>query len=217
MPFLTPNNPPIDLVSRRIVIPLDPDWISLVSGAVSMLTYSSEWEKSGDLTPEEAAQYFKQIFLEFARSDDMYIGAVVSYATDDPPNGILQCNGDSFLRVDYPLLYSKLSAPFIIDADTFIVPDLRGRFILAAGQGTGLTARFPNEQGGEEVHTLTIPEMPTHTHGYSAAVPAIINGGLEAPAAAATAAAAVTDAAGGGLAHENMPPFYVLRYGIIAR
>lgn len=41
-------------------------------------------------------------------------------------------------------------------------PDLRGKFILGAGG-----AYDPGDTGGEETHTLTEAEMPSHTHGIS--------------------------------------------------
>jgi microcystin-dependent protein len=43
-------------------------------------------------------------------------------------------------------------------------PDLRGRFVLSQGQGSGLTNRLINQVGGAETHTLTVQEMPSHTH-----------------------------------------------------
>lgn len=43
-------------------------------------------------------------------------------------------------------------------------PDLRGRFVLSFGQGSGLTNRLVNQTGGAETHTLTVNEMPSHTH-----------------------------------------------------
>jgi len=46
----------------------------------------------------------------------------------------------------------------------YTTPDLRGRFVLAAGQGTNLTNRIRNETGGAETVTLSLDEMPTHNH-----------------------------------------------------
>ena len=43
-------------------------------------------------------------------------------------------------------------------------PDLRGRFIIAVGQGDGLTNRELDNIGGAETHTLSADEMPVHTH-----------------------------------------------------
>jgi microcystin-dependent protein len=44
-------------------------------------------------------------------------------------------------------------------------PDLRGRFVLAAGQGANLTNRPAGQPGGAEQHALTVPQMPGHNHG----------------------------------------------------
>ena len=91
-------------------------------------------------------------------------------------------------------------------------PDLRGRFILGVGQGAGLTNRGRNQTGGAEKHTLTIGEIPAHSHS---GVPAyghncfkggkcsghhLINGWKR------------TDNEGGNQPHNIMPPFFVLAY-----
>jgi microcystin-dependent protein len=43
-------------------------------------------------------------------------------------------------------------------------PDLRGRFIVGAGQGTGLSNRNVGDTGGTETSTLTVNQIPAHTH-----------------------------------------------------
>ena len=43
-------------------------------------------------------------------------------------------------------------------------PDLRGRTLIGAGPGAGLSSRALSQQGGEENHKLTILEMPSHNH-----------------------------------------------------
>jgi microcystin-dependent protein len=67
-------------------------------------------------------------------------GIIVAWTGVTPPEGWLMCDG------------------------TNGTPDLRGRFILGSGQGSALTVRQINQTGGEEQHTLTIDEMPSHTH-----------------------------------------------------
>ena len=42
----------------------------------------------------------------------------------------------------------------------------RGRTIIGTGQGAGLTNRILGDIGGEEMHNLTIAEMPSHTHSF---------------------------------------------------
>ena len=46
-------------------------------------------------------------------------------------------------------------------------PDLRGRFVLGSGSGTGLTPRSLSQTGGAETVTLTEAQMPSHSHDVS--------------------------------------------------
>ena len=43
-------------------------------------------------------------------------------------------------------------------------PDLRGRFVLGSGQGTGLSLRSLSQIGGTESNTLATAQMPVHSH-----------------------------------------------------
>jgi microcystin-dependent protein len=84
-------------------------------------------------------------------------------------------------------------------------PDLRDRFIVGAGASYAL-----GDTGGEAFHTLTIAEMPSHTHGGTAAVhpgPNAADG-----VGASKAWNQPTAATGGGQPHENRPPYYALAY-----
>lgn len=124
---------------------------------------------------------------------------------------MLPCDGSSYARADWPLLYDAIDPIYRIDSDNFRVPDMRERF--PYGQGGGLDL---DDSGGETEHLLLYAEMPVHEHSETIAVPAIINGGLEAPASAAVPSAGVTGSAGGSEPHNNMPPFRVVRFAIVA-
>jgi microcystin-dependent protein len=138
---------------------------------------------------------------------------------------MLPCDGAIYNRVDYPLLYDALENTYQIDADTFYVPDLRGKFPL--GQSASFLIA---DEGGTETETLTVAQMPEHTHdndphAHSEIIPVstIINGGLEAPATAAIPSPSTTGLAsisinpeGGGEEHNNMPPYHVVLFAIIA-
>ena len=49
-----------------------------------------------------------------------------------------------------------------------VTPDLRGRFVLSSGSGSGLTGRTVGGTGGAETVTLSEAQMPSHSHGVSA-------------------------------------------------
>ena len=46
-------------------------------------------------------------------------------------------------------------------------PDLRGRFVVGAGQGSGLSNRSVGATGGAETITLTVAQLPAHNHTFS--------------------------------------------------
>ena len=93
-------------------------------------------------------------------------------------------------------------------------PDLRGRFILGSGQGNELTNRINGQTGGSEVHTLTINEIPSHSHGILGNHACFKNGGCDNRKSMDTnnPEPQGTTATGGGQPHNNMPPYYVLAY-----
>lgn len=122
------------------------------------------------------------------------------------PTGSIICDGSVLNRADYPRLYNKwIGTDLIIDADTFRTPDMRYKFILGADE-----TRPPLTEGGEENHTLSLAEIPSHQHSEISAIATIINGGLEAPASAAVPSLASTGFAGSGQSHNNMPPYVAL-------
>jgi microcystin-dependent protein len=153
------------------------------------------------------------------------VGLIMPVMTADVPQGCLLCDGSTYLRADYPNLYDALDSAFIIDSDSFKVPDMQNMFIMGAS-ATNITGTT----GGSETVTLTEAQMPVHTHTTQphahsevAAVPSLINGGLEAPASAAQPTASTTgiatvivDNAGGGEAITITPPFVALRYVVVA-
>jgi microcystin-dependent protein len=80
-------------------------------------------------------------------------------------NGWLKCDGRSVLRSTYNNLFNIIGTSFgSDDSTTFKLPDCRGRVIGVLGTGSGLTARSLGQLVGEETHTMTVSEMPTHAH-----------------------------------------------------
>ena len=158
-------------------------------------------------------------------------GSIMDFAAAAAPAGWLICDGSSQLRSTYQALFNVIGTTYgAADGSHFNLPDLRGRIVVAAGQGTGLANRVLAATGGEETHTLTTPEMPVHAHGVTdpqhahtihpvvsgtASGSGTVGGGvidwvnaIGATDAAATGIAIQNQ--GGGGAHNNMPPFLVL-------
>jgi len=69
MPFITPNNLPTGTFCRQILIPNDPYWIGLVSGALIPFTYASEWTQITGITTDEAASRWLTMLNQYWMSD----------------------------------------------------------------------------------------------------------------------------------------------------
>jgi microcystin-dependent protein len=144
------------------------------------------------------------------------------------PKGWALCNGQLLPINQNQGLFSLLGTTFGGDGRVnFALPDLRGRTPIHVGSGHTL-----GEKGGEQAHTTSIAELPTHTHvasGTSTAADQPTPGGnllgtvdltafttsLYAPAANLVAMAPGTVAnTGGSQAHLNMQPFLTLNFCI---
>ena len=88
-------------------------------------------------------------------------------------------------------------------------PDLRNRFVVGAGSGSNYNV---NDTGGADSVTLTVDQIPAHTHTYIDQYVAINNGYRPWPANNNDCAARNVNSgsAGGGQSHENRPPYYAL-------
>ena len=77
-----------------------------------------------------------------------------------PPRGWALCNGQLLPINQNQALFSLLGTTFGGDGQVnFALPDLRGRVPIHVGSGHTL-----GERGGEQAHTLSIAEIPTHAH-----------------------------------------------------
>jgi microcystin-dependent protein len=66
-------------------------------------------------------------------------GSIMYWATATAPAGYLKCDGTSYLRADYPNLFSAIGTTFgSVDGTHFNVPDLRGQFIRGLDESRGV-------------------------------------------------------------------------------
>jgi microcystin-dependent protein len=98
--------------------------------------------------------------------DGSPVGTVMSFGGATIPLGWLLCDGSAVVRATHAELFAIIGTSFGAGdgSTTFNVPDMRGRFILGAGQGVGLTNRGLGASGGEEAHANSIAELAAHTH-----------------------------------------------------
>lgn len=99
-------------------------------------------------------------------SNGVPAGAIQSFAMAAPV-GWLLCDGTSYATATYPALFAAIAYTWGGGGASFNVPDLRGRSQIAAGAGSGLTARSLAQTGGEENHILSLAELASHGHNHS--------------------------------------------------
>lgn len=78
--------------------------------------------------------------------------------------GWLLCDGRSLVVNDYLFLFNVIGYSFGGSGANFNLPNPAGRVAGFIGSGSGLSVRRLGDLSGAETHTLTIPQMPAHTH-----------------------------------------------------
>lgn len=183
----------------------------------------------------------------YGNAFNLPLGGILPYIGTSAPNSAFALPyGQAISRTTYATLFSLVSTTFGIGdgTTTFNVPDLRGRGISgkddmggsAASRLTstyfGTSAAALGAVGGSESHTLTTPEIPSHTHVNTLTDPGhthtyfrhnsssvVASGDTFAHAdqsqntGSSTTGITITNAAaGGGGAHAIVPPTIICNY-----
>lgn len=150
-------------------------------------------------------------------SDTLPIGTLQPFIGVTAPQGYLFCEGQLLDKSKYPELYSICGDLFGESTTTqFYLPDLRGR-VIAGYDENDTSFNTIGKLLGEKSHTLTVSEMPSHTHGIYGALTgenkSITNSGNDWGVGTTRGwnTAALTDT-GGGQAHNNIQPTLVLKW-----
>jgi microcystin-dependent protein len=140
-----------------------------------------------------------------------------------PPKGWSLCNGQLLPINQNQALFSLMGTTYGGDGRvTFGLPNLQGRTPMHMGSGHTL-----GEVAGQQSVTLTIPQMPTHTHSAIATNVAAAAGNpstartlsqsngaplYAAPSNLVAMASNSIGNIGGSTAHQNMQPFLTLSF-----
>ncbi|WP_297337899.1 tail fiber protein [Algoriphagus sp.] len=174
---------------------------------------------------------------------DSFVGEIVMFPFNFAPRGFSWCDGQLLPISQNTALFSLLGTTYGGDGkSTFALPDLQGRVPMQQGQGPGLPLHDLGERGGLASVTLTVNEIPLHSHSATLKIPAggppdqdspksgypatfaegaQVNGNeplLYADAGTGQMGSvdfeAETDSSGGGQAHNNMQPYLTCYYAI---
>lgn len=164
---------------------------------------------TGDEKPFDC--YMHPVFYTMA-------GEIKMWAGDTIPDGWLLCDGSEVSKTTYPNLYEAIGDLWGVPSSSsnFKLPNLAGK--VPVGYNSADTDFTPvGHTDGEKTHTLTIAEMPSHSHSrnyYSADWCA--NGTKSGYHGSDTGTKKVTGSTGGNGAHNNLQPYAVVKYIICA-
>ena len=156
-----------------------------------------------------------------------YVGEIRMFAGNFAPNGWMFCEGQLLPIAENEVLFQLIGTMYGGDGEsTFALPNLQSRIPMHFGTGPDGVTYQQAEQGGVESVTLTVQQIPVHTHqmvgstntatasvptsnviGKSTAIDIFINAQPTTP----LNAQAVTPV-GGSQPHDNMQPFLCINY-----
>ncbi len=166
------------------------------------------------------------------------IGIIKMFGGNFAPRGWAFCEGQLLNISQNTALFSILGTIYGGDGrSTFGLPDLKDRAPMHAGSGPGLTSRTVGQKLGQATVTLSVANLPSHTHQLSAHA-VVADTDIDVPAATTSLGAipgseagvffpnlygadtgALVDMAvealattGGGAAHANRQPLQGLNF-----
>lgn len=104
-----------------------------------------------------------------AHAFEPFIGEVRWVGFNFAPRGWALCDGQLLSIAQNTALFAIIGTIYGGDGrTTFGLPDMRGRAMMHAGRGPGLSNRPLGQRSGAERHTLTVSQMPAHSHTLNA-------------------------------------------------
>jgi microcystin-dependent protein len=196
--------------------------------ALAEMTEPTNW-RGDDLTElNTAVRYASEMLSRYQllNFNPFPPGMIFPWGATIAPAGYLMCDGSSYVFSDYPELFAQIGYYWGGSGDNFNVPSLINRVPVGAGGDFTM-----GDVGGEETHTLTVTEMPSHTHadlGHSHGIPFVTSFAtqegvgvgrlLNVPLVpnSTDIGFANNQNTGGDGAHNNMQPYIAMHYIIYA-
>ncbi len=106
--------------------------------------------------------------LQPSRGLNFFIGAnsdILIAVYNFQPDGYALCDGRTLPITGNEMLFGKIGTNYGGNGTTnFKIPDLRGRAVINEGQGMGLSAYVRGQASGIVSNTVSVGQMPAHTH-----------------------------------------------------
>src|SRR5688572_6767530 len=109
-----------------------------------------------------------------------FVGEIRMFAGNFPPNGWMFCEGQTMPIAENEVLFQLIGTTYGGDGEeTFNLPNLASRVPIHMGTGPDGTTYQIGEMAGTEQETLTVQQIASHTHPFTAST-AVANSGLVA-------------------------------------
>lgn len=158
-----------------------------------------------------------------------FVGEIRMFAGNFAPRGWAFCDGQLLAVSQNDALFSLIGTIYGGDGQTtFGLPDMRGRIPIHAGTGPGLSPRQLGSKGGAESVTLTVNQMPGHSHEQRASTDLAKDAGAQGKVPARTNPASLDiydgigpftrlssesmTSTGGSRSHTNLQPFTCIHF-----
>jgi len=177
-----------------------------IGGALTQLLSETDWLEVGDTVADVIDSMWATVIEYY----NMSLIGMVNQFISAVPSGWLAMDGSTHDGADYPELFAVLPASMKAGSD-FSLPDMGNAFVF----GTNDSGEI-GDTGGSNTTTLTIAQLPAHTHTY---VPPVVNIDLEAPGVPDILAAGIgtptaTGSTGAGDTIENRPVFIKVLFAV---
>lgn len=157
-----------------------------------------------------------------------YVGEIRMFAGNFAPNGWMFCEGQTLPIAENEVLFQLIGTTYGGDGEeTFNLPNLASRVPIHMGTGPDGTTYQIGEMAGTEQETLTVQQIPNHTHPYTASTasaeqstpqnnvlavnPGLVKVLLQDVVSTQMSAQAIGPA-GGSQPHENTQPFLCINF-----
>jgi len=156
-----------------------------------------------------------------------YVGEIRMFGGNFAPAGWMFCEGQILAISENEVLFNLIGTTYGGDGETtFALPDLRGRLPIHMGSGPGGASFIIGEHAGVESVTLTVNQIPAHSHAFNATTnvadsnspnnnlpaqpPVILEYFGAAPSSPLSAQSA--GATGGSQPHDNLQPYLCISF-----